>query len=130
MESLTECEEIVMKSVWELGGNCTLSQIVNQAKEHEKIWQLQTVATFLKHLEHKGYVRPCKESRFIHYEVLVKEEEYKKNAIRNFIQFWEHGKMEDFVFDLFHGELLSDNEVKKVKRILRQKLSGNREQEK
>ena len=123
MELLTECEEIVMKSVWELGGDCTLAQVVSQAKEHEKVWRLQTVATFLKHLENKGYVQPYKKGRYLHYTVLVKEEKYRKNAIRNFIQFWDHGKVEDFVSDLLEGDLLSEKEVKKVKQILKQKLS-------
>jgi predicted transcriptional regulator len=118
MRSLTESEEIVMKSVWELGGNCTLSQIVKQCAEHDKVWQLQTVATFLKHLEAKGYVRPYKDGRFLHYEVLVHEKDYKKSAFRKFLNFWNKGKVENFACDLYKDEILSDKEIEKIKEIL------------
>ena len=118
MRSLTESEEIVMKSVWELGGNCTLSQIVKQSAEHGKIWQLQTVATFLKHLEEKQYVRPYKDGRFLHYEVLVPEKDYKKGAFRRFLDFWNKGKVESFACDLFKEELLTDEEIEEVRKVL------------
>lgn len=118
MQPLTDSEEIVMKSVWELGGNCTLSQIVNQSKEHGKIWQLQTVATFLKHLNEKGYVRPYKDGRFLHYEILVQEKRYKRESFQMFLNFWYHGKIENFIDDLLHGELLTDKEIEEMKKIL------------
>ncbi len=118
MKALTESEEIVMKSVWDLGGNCTLSQIVKQAEEHGKIWQLQTVATFLKHLERKGYVKPYKDGRFLHYEVLVDEQKYKNRQIRNFINFWNKGSVENFACDLFKEECLSEQEVRVIKGLL------------
>ena len=114
MRELTASEEIVMKSVWELEGNCTLASIVNQAKAHNKIWQLQTVATFLKHLEEKRYVRPYKDGRFLHYEVLVDEKVYRKYAFRKYIDFWYQGKIEKFTSDLLK-ELLSPEEAERFK---------------
>lgn len=117
MQQLTESEEIVMKSVWELGGNCTLSQIVTQCMKHEKIWRLQTVATFLKHLESKNYVRPYKDGRFLHYEILVQEKKYKKISFQKFLNFWYHGKIEYFLQDLLHGELLTEEEIEQIKKI-------------
>ena len=117
MQSLTESEEIVMKSIWELGGNCTLSQIVNQSMEHGKIWKLQTVATFLKHLETKDYVRPYKSGRFLHYEILIQEKDYKREAFQMFLNFWYHGKIEYFLHDLLHGELLTEKEIEEIKEI-------------
>lgn len=118
MVALTDSEEIVMKSVWELGGNCTLSQIVKQAEEHDKVWQLQTVATFLKHLEEKGYVRPYKDGRFFHYEVLVEEKAYKNKQIRQFINFWNKGSVESFACDLFQNDCLSEQEMGIIRELL------------
>ena len=77
-KELTQSEEIVMKSVWELGENCTLSQIATQAKEHRKIWQLQTVATFLKHIEEKKYIRPYKMEDFC-----IMKYRYPRKIIKN-----------------------------------------------
>jgi len=111
MQSLTANEEIVMKSVWELCGNCTLSQIVMQAKEHGKERVLQTVATFLKHLGEKEYVCPYKDGRFLYYEVLVKEETYKQYNFRKFLNFWWNGKIESFVHDVLQESALSPEEA-------------------
>lgn len=115
MQLLTASEEVVMKSVWELGGNCTLSQIVTRAKEHGKIWQLQTVATFLKHLEGKGYVRPYKDGRFLHYEIIIGEEKYKQYVFRKFLGFWWGGKMENLVRDMKEEGLVSQEEFQRFR---------------
>lgn len=119
MESLTVSEEIVMKSIWELGDNCTLSQITMQSKEHEKEWALQTVATFLKHLEDKNYVRPYKDGRFLHYEILIKEEKYKQYVFRKFLNFWWNGNIGNFICDIFQENIMSSKEAKIFKKYCR-----------
>lgn len=116
MKPLTGSEEIVMKSVWELGGSCTLSQITRQAKEHEKIWELQTVATFLKHLGAKGYVRPYKDGRFLHYEIMVDEKTYKHFIFRKFLNFWWNGKIEGLLSDMKRDDLLMPKEIEIFKK--------------
>ena len=116
MKPLTGSEEIVMKCVWELGGDCTLSQITKQAQEHKKIWELQTVATFLKHLEIKGYVHPYKNGRFLHYEVMIDEKKYKQYVFRKFLNFWWNGRMETLISDMTQGGLLPQNEVEIFKK--------------
>ena len=119
MQSLTVSEEIVMKSVWELGGNCTLSQITMQEEEHEKEWVLQTVATFLKHLEDKHYLRPYKDGRFLHYEILIEEEKYKQHSFRKFLHFWWNGDIRNFICDIFQKDFLSPKEVEIFKKCCR-----------
>ncbi len=116
MKPLTASEEIVMKSIWELGGNCTLSQITRQAKEHEKVWELQTVATFLKHLEAKDYVRPYKAGRFLHYEIIVEEKTYKQYIFRKFLNFWWNGSMENLILDITKNNLLPSKETELFKK--------------
>lgn len=118
MTALTESEEIVMKSVWELGGSCTLSQIMSQAKTHGKAWKLQTVATFLKNIQKKGFVEPYRDGRFLHYKVLISENEYKREKIRELIDFWNEGNAGDFVRSLFQEKVLSKKERKTVRSLL------------
>lgn len=111
MRTLTTSEEIVMKSVWELGGNCTLSQIATQSKEYGKDWKIQTVTTFLKFLVEKKYLRPYKDKKFLHYEILIKEETYKQFIFKKFLDFWWNGNMGNLIQDVLQGDVLSPEET-------------------
>ena len=49
--NLTECERIVMKSVWDAGKDVSLMEIMAAIQDkYGRNWKRQTVSTFLLHL--------------------------------------------------------------------------------
>ena len=70
--NLTECEQIVMKAVWDSRKDVSLVEIM--AIVHEKYgreWKRQTVSTFLLHLIQKNYLSSYRVWRVFYYHQLV-----------------------------------------------------------
>lgn len=121
-ELLTEGELIVMKCVWELGDGCILRDIVTKAEEHGREWRLQTVATFLKHIEGKGYVRPERGGRHIKYYAVVPEDEYRKESVRRLVDFWAGGDVVKFVSNIISDEIFTGDELDRFKKAILEKI--------
>ena len=94
--NLTECEQIVMKAVWDSRKDVSLVEIM--AIVHEKYgreWKRQTVSTFLLHLIQKNYLSSYRVGRVFYYHQLVPMEDYKRVVTREFVDFWYDGSVED-----------------------------------
>lgn len=120
-ELLTDSELIVMKCVWDLGDGCILRDIVAKAEERNRKWRLQTVATFLKHIEEKGYVRPERGGRYIKYYAVVPEEECRKETMRRFVDFWAGGDVEKFASDIISDKVFTGKELDKLRKTIAEK---------
>lgn len=118
MELMTDCEQIVMKSVWDAGKDVSLQELMKDLEERfHKIWKRQTISTFLLHLIEKGYLRSYRQGRVFYYVPLVKEEDYKSNQTREFLDFWFEGSASDMIASLSDQQGLSAEEVEKIKEI-------------
>ena len=113
---LTESEEIVMKSIWDIGDDMCLSQIMEYTKEYGKDWKSQTVSTFLSKLVLKGFIDPYRKGRYFHYKVLISEKEYKNSKLTRYLAFWNKNDVAAFAEDLY--SVLS----KEQKAVLEQKV--------
>ena len=83
---LTECELKVMTEIWDRG-ECTLMEIVNSLLD----WRPQTVSTFIRRMELKGFVAHRREGRqYIYYPLRSKHECYL-DAKEKFIEMWNYG---------------------------------------
>lgn len=107
---LTDSEEIVMKSIWDIGNDMCLSQIMEYTKGYGKEWKSQTVSTFLSKLVLKGFIDPYRKGRYFHYKVLISEKEYKSNKIARYLSFWNKDDAEAFAEDIY--VVLSDDQKK------------------
>ena len=101
---LTDAEELAMCCVWEIGGDVTLVQVIETItqKTHSE-WKRQTVSTLLLHLVDKGYLHLYRTGKTFYYKILKEKEDYKKNIIKNFIDFWYDGDKEKFIEELRQG---------------------------
>ncbi len=95
--NLTDCEQIVMKSVWDAGKDVSLVEIMAAIKErYGRNWKRQTVSTFLLHLIQKGYLTSYRVGRVFYYHQEVELAGYKKQLTAEFLDFWYDNSLEEF----------------------------------
>lgn len=95
-EKLTECEQQVMKVIWDSGAELSLMEIVRSVNDkYHKEWKQQTVSTFLARLARKGYLRHYRQGRVFLYQVLVPFAVYRQQVTKEFVDFWYHGSRAD-----------------------------------
>ena len=95
--NLTECERIVMKSVWDAGKDVSLVEIMAAIRDrYGRNWKRQTVSTFLLHLIQKGYLTSYRVGRVFYYHQEVELEAYKQKVTAEFLDFWYDNSLEAF----------------------------------
>ena len=95
IENLTECERIVMKSIWDAEKDVSLVEIMDIITEkYDKKWKRQTVSTFLLHLIQKGYLTSYRVGRVFYYHEEVGLDVFKKKITAEFMSFWYDNSME------------------------------------
>ena len=98
MESLTDCEQLVMKTVWDAAEELSLMEVMQRVNDkYCKKWKSQTVSTFLARLIKKGYLRYYRQGRVFYYQVLVPMEEYRAQLINEYVNFWYRGNRDEFL---------------------------------
>lgn len=108
-----------MKTIWELGDGTRLAYMVEKANENYGLnWKPQTASTFLNKLVLKGYVSPYREGQYIHYTILIQEEDYLAQVIRQEVEFWYEGDACAYADALFHSKEFSKEELAALKEQL------------
>lgn len=80
---LSECEEMIMSILWNDDEDLDLQSATDQIKtKYGKEWKLQTVDTFIKRLQKKGYINIYRVGRYSHYQPVVKLHDYRKQKFR------------------------------------------------
>lgn len=91
---LSEAERYIMSIIWDSNKALNLHDLDSIArKRYKKKWKLQTIATFMKRLRLKGFIRVEKIDRLSYYHPLVSKEEYAKIEI------------EDMAYDMFQNDI-------------------------
>ncbi len=97
-QSLTNCEEVVMKIVWDAEKELDLSGVTQRVNEtYHKEWKPQTVSTFLARLVKKGYLKHYRQGRVFFYQILVSQTDYLENMAKQFLQFWKQENVDIFL---------------------------------
>jgi BlaI family penicillinase repressor len=94
MKTLTKAEEQVMQVLWKLG-NAFLREIVDEMpgpKPHQN-----TVATLLKILVEKEFVRIAVMGRQHQYSPLISKDEYSKKTIKQMVKGYFEGSFSNVV---------------------------------
>lgn len=118
MKQLTEKEEEVMRKLW------TKDEMI--ARE---IWEqyteprphFNTLLTFLRILEQKGWVKHRTIGNTNLYSAIVSREEVGKNSIKNLIKNFFNGSAAGMVNALLKEEKLSDDEIKELIELIQNK---------
>lgn len=118
-EKLTECEQLVMKVVWDAEEELSLMEIVDRVNtKYDKDWKPQTVSTFLARLVSKSYLQHNRQGRQFFYKILVPLEEYKGQLTNDYIEFWNHGNADEFLCALMKERALRKDEVDRIRKFV------------
>ena len=108
VNGLTESEKITMKCVWDLGEGARLAHIMEVANSrYKKNWKPQTVSTFLGKLVRKGFLEQYRDGRYFYYHILVSRHDYRCRMLRDDLDFWDDGDVDEFVSELMDKKTFS-----------------------
>lgn len=119
LEKLTDCEELVMKTVWDAEEELSLMEVMSRVNEkYKKNWKPQTVSTFLARLVKKGYLRHYRQGRVFFYQILVPLDTYKGQLTNDYVNFWNHSNADEFLCALAEERPLREDEVKRIQKLI------------
>jgi BlaI family penicillinase repressor len=118
MRTLTKAEEQIMKVVWERKGGLLMEVVENMPapKPHKN-----TVATILKTLVTKGFVKIENIGRIHRYMPLVSKEQYSKAALTNVAKGYFGGSFNSVVSFLVDENKLSVADLELLLKQLKKK---------
>lgn len=111
MEKLTIQEEEVMLYIWELD-SCFVKDIV--AKYPQPAPPYTTVASIVKNLERKQYVRPTRIGNTYRYTPLIRESEYKRTFMSGFVRNYFENSYKEMVSFFAKEQKISANDLKDI----------------
>ena len=118
-QNLTNCEELVMKTVWDSEEELSLMEIMQRVNDkYHKEWKPQTVSTFLARLVRKGYLRHYRQGRVFFYQILVPLDEYKGQLTNDYVTFWNHDNADEFLCALANERPLRQDEVERIQKMI------------
>lgn len=118
-QDLTNCEKMIMKTIWNAGGNISAIDLREQLKrQFNKDYARTTMSTFLLKLAEKGYVKNYRDGKNSYTCAIKTEEEYKKELMKKETDFWFSGSVASFVSALCSSKPLSKEEEKEIRGIL------------
>ena len=113
VDNLTDCEEVVMKAVWDFDKEPVLSEVVEHVnKTYGKEWAPQTVSTYLAKLVRKEYLQLRRTGRIYTYKVLIKEETYRRKLYKHHVSFWNNDNILDFIKEMIDNGDLTKADLK------------------
>lgn len=118
-QKLTDREQLLMKSIWSLGDGVRLAFMVERSNEMYGLnWKPQTASTFLNKLVNKGFVSPYREGQYVHYRIMIQEEDYLRYILSEDVDFWTEGDICAFTEILFQSRTMTKDEIKRIRKKL------------
>lgn len=119
LEHLTDCEELVMKTVWDAEKELGLTDIAKRVNEAgHKNWKPQTVSTFLARLVRKGYLEHYRQGRVFFYRILIPKRTYVGRRTNIFIELWCQGNASVLLAALMESRALRTEEKEEIRRLV------------
>ena len=111
MEKLTKQEEEAMLYIWELE-SCYVKEVV--AKYREPRPPYTTVASIVKNLERKGYVKGTHRGNTYQYTPLIPRTEYKRNFMGGFVHNYFENSYKEMVSFFAKEQKISADDLKDI----------------
>lgn len=117
IKQLTRAEFQVMNIIWNLPGQGGFtSEILNQYADPKPAYT--TLATFLKILTNKGFVRCRKKGNKLYYTPTVSQEEYADIYLSPVMDTFFGGSFQEMIRFIFNHHHLSENELRDIIEII------------
>lgn len=111
MKKLTEREEELMEIFWSKGP-LFVKEIVDEFPEPRP--HFNTISTFVRLLESKGFVRHTKFGATYRYEAAVSKDDYSRSTLRDVVDRYFGSSIRESVSALCREENLSDDELRSL----------------
>lgn len=115
MEKLSVQEEEAMQAVW-LCGEGFIKDFLDQISEPKPPYT--TLASTIKNLERKGFVKSEKLGNSFRYKASIKEEEYKKRFMSGFVNDYFENSYKDLVTFFAKEKKISASELKEIIKLI------------
>jgi len=113
-QKISDCEEMIMKVLWDAGEDLDLIQVTEQVRiRYGKVWKLQTVATFMTRLKNKGWINVYKIKRYSHYHPIIEIEAYREEKMLEVVDLFAKLNKEDKI-EALHN--LLDGIIKEIEK--------------
>lgn len=119
LPQISDSEWIVMRAFWERGDLSTgdVIEILEETTE----WNPRTIQTLIRRLHKKGALEVVsKNGREFVYRSMVAESDCEQAACRSFLGRIFDGKLTPFVANLVENEMVPQEEIDELKRLLDQ----------
>lgn len=126
MKGLTDKEEELMYFFWERGPMYVrqLVELYPDPKPH-----FNTISTFVRALEQKGYVGHEQYGNTYLYHAAVSREEYSRKTLRSVMSRYFNNSLTGIVSALFKDENLSDDDIRDLIKQVRENNNKESNQE-
>lgn len=115
MQKLTPQEEEAMLHIWEIAP-CFIRDIL--ARYEEPKLPYTTLASIIKNLERKKYIKGKRHGNTYQYNPLIGEQEYKKTFMNGIIQNYYENSYKKMVTFFAKEEKISTDDLKEIIRII------------
>ena len=109
MKKLTEREEELMEIIWNKGP-MFVREIIEELPEPKP--HFNTVSTFVRLLESKGFVTHTKFGSSYRYEAAVSRDDFSRSTLKDVVDRYFGSSLKASVSALFHEENMSDDELR------------------
>jgi BlaI family transcriptional regulator, penicillinase repressor len=114
---LTDLENDVMRVVWS-SGPCSVEAVHDVVARTRDVKET-TVRTLLRRLEHKGYLRHEVDGRAYVYHASEPSRSLAARAVRQIIDRFCHGSVEELVSGMVDAQVLTASELKRLEQFVR-----------
>ena len=111
MEKLSQQEEEAMQAVWQ-NGTGFIKDFLDLLAEPKPPYT--TLASTIKNLERKGFVKSDKVGNSYRYVPVIKEEEYKKRFMNGFVSDYFQNSYKDLVTFFANEKKISASDLKEI----------------
>ncbi len=111
MQKLSPQEEQAMKVIWQIG-ETPIRAILEQLDFTDIPYT--TLASTIKNLERKKYIRSRKIGNVSIYKPLISEDQYKKTFMQGFVKAYFDNSYKEMVIFFVEQETLSPKELKEI----------------
>jgi BlaI family penicillinase repressor len=119
---LTELESEVMQVVWD-SGPCPVEAVYEVVSKKRDLKET-SVRTILRRLEQKGYLRHEEQGRAYVYRAAEPARSLAARAVRQIIDRFCKGSLEDLVSGMVEGKMLSKGEIDRLEEFVRNTKEG------
>ncbi|PRY89022.1 BlaI/MecI/CopY family transcriptional regulator [Mongoliibacter ruber] len=115
MEALTQNEEQLMQVFWKLE-KALVRDVLNEIPEPKPPYT--TLASNIKQLEKKGYLKHNTYGNIHEYYPVVTQEAYRKKSFNNLIKNYFDGSVQNVLSFMVKEKGISEKEMKELKKLI------------